>query len=192
MGKAIEIGQSKDTLAERLIDEQTVSEMIALEPNSRNKLLIRLTCASGGRVSEIISLKWPDLRPDRAGAGVVTLYGKGGKTRHVRIPAKLWTDLERAAAGDEDPVFASRKKRTDRNSHLTATQAWRLVRGAAARFAGSGCLSPLAPPRARNACAQARPPCRSSTRHLAIKTRTTQRYEKVNPQESSSDYLVIS
>src|SRR5262245_8813138 len=51
VGKAVQIGQAKDTLGERLIDEQTVSEMIALEPNPRNKLLVRLTYASAGRIS---------------------------------------------------------------------------------------------------------------------------------------------
>jgi integrase/recombinase XerD len=193
VGKAIEIGQGKDTLGERLIDEQTVSEMIALEPSPRNKLLLRLTYASGGRVSEVIALKWRDLQPNGEG-GKVALYGKGGQTRHVRIPAKLWADLGRTAAGDDDPVFASRKKRTGRDGHLTATQAWRIVKAAARRVDPDLAASPhwLRHAHATHALRRGAslPIIQATLGHKDF--RTTQRYAKVNPQESSSDYLVIS
>lgn len=193
VGKAVQIGQAKDTLGERLIDEQTVSEMIALEANPRNKLLVRLTYASGGRVSEVIALKWRDLQPNGDG-GQVTLYGKGGKTRHVKIPAKLWTDLNRATAGDDDPVFVSRKKQTNREGHLTATQAWRIVKAAARRVDPELKVSPhwLRHAHATHALRRGADLTiiQATLGHKDF--RTTQRYAKVNPQESSSDYLVIS
>jgi site-specific recombinase XerC len=63
----------------------------------------------------------------------VTVYGKGGKTRAVLLPAPVWRDLEalrEESAADEGPVFRSRK-----GGPLTARQAQRLV-DAAARRAG--------------------------------------------------------
>jgi integrase/recombinase XerD len=195
VGKAVEIGQGKDTLGERLIDEQTVSEMIALEPNPRNKFLLRLTYASGGRVSEVIALKWRDLQANGDG-GQVTLYGKGGKTRHVRISAKLWGDLSRLGLGAaaDAPVFTSRKKETDRAGHLTATQAWRIVKAAARRVDPELAASPhwLRHAHATHALRRGAslPVIQATLGHSDF--RTTQRYAKVNPQESSSDYLVIS
>lgn len=194
VGKAIVVSQGKDTLAERIIDEQTVSEMIALEPNPRNKLMIRLAYASAGRVSEVVTLKWRDLAAGDDGAGVATIYGKGGKTRHVRIPAKLWADLERLAAGNDDPVFASRKKRTVRCGHLTPAQAWRIVQAAGLRVDPELRVTPhmLRHSHATHALRRGAslPVIQATLGHKDFKT--TQRYARVNPKESSSDYLVIS
>lgn len=55
-------------------------KIIALEASPRNRVLLTLLYASGGRVSEVCALKWKDAQ-DRTDGGQVTLFGKGGKTR---------------------------------------------------------------------------------------------------------------
>jgi integrase/recombinase XerD len=93
-------------------------------------VLVRLLYASGGRVTEIATLRWRDLVL-RDNGGQVTLFGKGGKTRAVLLPAGVWADLEQLARHsstkgtlDPDaPVFRSRR----RGGHLTERQIERVV-----------------------------------------------------------------
>ena len=79
-------------LAERILEEAEVERLIALEPNRRNHALLRLLYLAGLRLSEAAALNWHDLRK-RGSAGQVTIFGKGGKTRAVLLPASLWREL---------------------------------------------------------------------------------------------------
>ncbi|HLO49669.1 MAG TPA: tyrosine-type recombinase/integrase [Kamptonema sp.] len=53
-------------------------------------VLLRFMYATGCRVSELCALKWRDLREAALGAGQVTLFGKGSKTRVVIFSAETW------------------------------------------------------------------------------------------------------
>jgi integrase/recombinase XerD len=53
--------------------------MLALEPDRRNQVLLRLLYIAGLRVSEIAELKWRNVQPDRQ--RLVDVFGKGSKTR---------------------------------------------------------------------------------------------------------------
>ena len=60
------------------------------------------------RVSELCGLCWQDLQPNSDG-GQVTVLGKGGVTRAVKIQASVWklvSGLKDAKAEPGDPVFA--------------------------------------------------------------------------------------
>lgn len=122
----------RGVLAERILDEGSVARMLALEAGRREHALLRLAYASGGRVSELCGLRWRDVvaRPE---GGQVTLYGKGGVTRSVWLPAGPWREIEALGGGAPDaPVFATRTGRA-----IHPSQAWRIVRRAAFR-AGLG------------------------------------------------------
>lgn len=82
----------KNELAERILTEEEVRDAIALEPNPRNQLLLRLLYESGARVSELSGLKWRDIKP-KGQRGQVTLFGKGGKTRTVALRESLYQDM---------------------------------------------------------------------------------------------------
>ena len=84
--------------------------ILALEPNRRNQVLLRLLYIAGLRVSEIADLIWRDLQP-RTDGGQVTVFGKGSKTRAVLLPSSIWRELLRfrRGAGLDAPVFASRR-----------------------------------------------------------------------------------
>ncbi len=76
---------------------------------------------------------------EREDAGQVTVYGKGGKTRHVLLSSGTWDALIaiRGEAGDDDPVFVSRT-----GGPLSRAQAFRIVRAAAKRVGVDQDVSP--------------------------------------------------
>ena len=60
--------------------------MLALEADPRNKVLLTLVYAAGLRISESVCLTWRDCSACDD-AGQITVFGKGGKTRVVLLPA---------------------------------------------------------------------------------------------------------
>ena len=102
--------KAKDTLNERILSEEEVQAMIALEIEPRNRAILRLLYSAGLRVSELCALIWKDLTP-RGTAGQVTVFGKGGRTRTVLLPTPIWHEIcqIRGDAKSDDPVFRSRE-----------------------------------------------------------------------------------
>lgn len=136
VGRAVALPKVKDTRAERILSEEDVFRLFAAAEIPRDALLLRTLYVCGGRISEVIGASWRDLQPRKEG-GQITLYGKGGKTRVVLLPSKLWNDLieSRAGAADDAPLFCSRE-----GGRLSRTQAWRIVK-TAARKAGINWLT---------------------------------------------------
>lgn len=136
VGAAVELPAGVDTLAQKILSYEFILLMVTHEPSDRNKLLLRTLYVTGARVSEIARLKWQDLRtvsdPEAESYGNLTLYGKGAKTRTVKVPSYLYSDLEAVRAGDDHPLFPSRKL----SGHLTTEQIWRIVGEAARRVPG--------------------------------------------------------
>lgn len=138
VGAALKAPAAKHTLAERILTEAEVHSMIALAPNKRDQLLLRVLYASAGRVSEICALCWKDVQPNGE-SGQITLFGKGGKTRAVVLSKATWQVLQayRQGAGSSSPVFVSQK-----SGPLDASQVHRIVRAAAQRAGIAGNVSP--------------------------------------------------
>jgi integrase/recombinase XerD len=80
VGGAGRLPRLRGALAERTLSEADVHRLLALEPNARNRALLRLAYAGGLRVPELVALRWRDLQALRA-----------------------------ASAADDGPVFGSRK-----------------------------------------------------------------------------------
>lgn len=129
VGAALKSPSPKNALAERILPELEVQQLMASATNERDRLILRLLYGAALRVSELTGLKWRDVKP-RGETGQVTVYGKGGKTRAVLLSPNLWQDLIKLKgdAGWNDPVFLSRK-----GGHLTTTQVRRIVKGVAVR-----------------------------------------------------------
>lgn len=186
----IELPKAKDELAQRIITEGEFHKLLTLEENSRNKLLIELLYATGGRISEALTAQWKDAQ-SREDGGQIVLFGKRDKTRTVLIPATVWSKLiaTRGDAGDDGFIFPS--SRTD--GHLSASQAWRIVRKAAL-VAGLGKnVSPhwFRHAHASHAIDRGAPVSlvKETLGHSSLGT--TSRYVHARPDDSSGLYLSI-
>lgn len=187
VAQPLRLPAAKDTLAERILEEDEVQRLIAAKTSPRNRLMLQLLYGAGVRVSELVALTWSDTRPHR-GAGQITVLGKGAKTRTIRLEAGMWTALQatRGAAAEDAPVFVSR-----RGGHLDASQVLRIVKAAAAR---AGITKPVSSHWLRH-CHASHALDRGAPIHLVQQTlghssvATTSRYLHARPNESSSRFL---
>lgn len=191
VGTALEIEKPKDTLSERILSEEDLGRMLAKEDNPTRHLLIRMLYSSGGRVSEVLALKWRDCVATAKGAGQITIVGKGGQTRFVHLKKTTWAALMKHRPENADPdafVFATRTgKRMARN------WAWEIVKAAAVR---AGLPEGVSPHWMRHAHVS-HALDRGAPAHLVQTTvghaslEMTTRYAHARPSESSSDYLAV-
>jgi integrase/recombinase XerD len=187
---AVRPPKSMDTLAERILPEAKIHEMIALTPEGRDRMLLRLLYATGARVSEICATKWRHVQIN-GDSGQITLFGKGRKTHAVVLPLSIWNDLVafRGDADDESPVIASRKG----GGHLDRSQVLRVVQQAARRARIRRKVSPHWFRHAHASHAMDR----GAGIHLVSATLNhssiaiTGRYLHAKPTESSAKYLAV-
>lgn len=187
LGVLMRAPKGKDALTERILTEQEVAALMVSETDERNLLILRLLYIAGLRVSELCTLKWSDTVP-RGETGQITVFGKGGKTRTILLPAALWTQLQqlRADASIDDPVFRSKNGKP-----LERTRVFRIVKAAATRAGINGNVSPhwLRHAHASHSLDRGAP------LHLTQRTLghsrigTTERYLHVRPNDSSAMYL---
>lgn len=192
VGLSMRSPKAPDCLHERILSEPEVIAMIATETNQRNRAILRALYSGGLRVSELCQMKWKDLKP-RGESGQVTVFGKGGKTRTVLLPASMWQETMnlRGDASADDAVFCSREK-DDEGQHLDRTQVYRIVSAAAIR---AGIQSKVSPHWLRHAHAS-HSLDRGAPIHLVQQTlghasvATTSRYLHARPNDSSALYLL--
>jgi integrase/recombinase XerD len=187
---ALPLPRYESRLAERMIGEGDVERLLSVEAPLRDRALVAVLYLGGLRVSEACNLRWRNLQA-RAGAGQVTVYGKGGRTRAIPIPQEAWSILVqlRINSGANDLVFASRSgRRLDRGRVGVILQ--RAAQGA-------GVTDQLSPHWLRNAHAS-HALDHGAPIHLVQATlghssvATTSRYLHARPGDSSSRFLVAS
>jgi integrase/recombinase XerD len=130
-GAAIKSPKTKDTIAERILTEDEWMKLLYAELNRQNQLMLQLLYETRARVSEFCSLKWKDIRDKPDGSALVTLFGKGNKTRKVTVTPHLWQALKAtkpAKAKGDDPLFLNY-----RHKAYSMVQVWRIVRAAGER-----------------------------------------------------------
>ena len=186
VGKPLKIPACRDKLAERILSEEEVQTIINSVKNKRNRLIIKTLYYTGIRVSELASLKWKNLQSRKDG-GQLTIFGKGGKTNTLLIPAPLWNELMTLGTSilDDNPVFMSRNGR-----HLHPGHIRKIVKKIAMRAIGKGAT----PHYYRHSCAShsLENGCpihivQKQLNHSSIAT--TGRYLHARPTESISKYL---
>lgn len=189
VGAALELPKSKDTLSERILPEEDVLAMIRQTVKPRDAALVRLLYVSGVRVSEVCGLNWCDVAPvGDDNTAILTVYGKGKKTRWIRLTPSCWRALQaiRGAAGPDDAVFLSQK-----GGHLDPSQVSRIVHAAALRAGITLAVSPhwMRHAHASHSLDKGAPISlvQATLGHASIST--TGRYLHCRPGESSSKYL---
>jgi integrase/recombinase XerD len=152
-------------------------------------LAIKLLYAAGLRVSELCSLRCRDVM-GREGSGLLTIFGKGEKTRHVTITGETWEDLQdityRLTSADE-------AAEDERLFSMSRQQAWEVVRKAARRAGIRRNVSPhfLRHSHASHALQRG---CSLALIQRTLgraSVATTSRYLHCQPGESSGKYLPI-
>jgi site-specific recombinase XerD len=155
--------------------------------DARNRALLGLIYFAGLRISELCSLVWRDLQP-RDDDGQLTVFGKGGKTCVVLLPASIWRSLVplRGKAGQDHPVF-----RSATGGALDPSQVHRIVKAAAARAGLPASVSAhwLRHAHASHALDRGAPIhlVQATLGHASVAT--TGRYLHARPNDSSSRYL---
>ena len=161
----------------------------ALETEPRNRVLLTLLYAAGLRISEVVGLVWRDCAP-RDDAGQITVFGKGGKTRVVLLPASTWRALGtlRAGAAADAPVFESRK-----GGALDPSSVHRVVKAAAERAGLDPAVSAhwLRHAHASHSLDRGAPIhlVQATLGHASVAT--TGRYLHARPNDSSGRYLGV-
>jgi integrase/recombinase XerD len=193
VGRALRLPPVRSRLAERILTEADLHRILTLESHPRNRAILQLLYASGVRVSELCGLSWRDLQP-AGDTGQITVFGKGGLTRAIPLPASIWnslTSLRRPGDAPVDPVFRSRK--TKNGGVLRPEAVLRIVRRSARR---AGIDLPVSPHWFRHAHAS-HALDRGAPLHLVQATlghasiATTGRYLHARPNDSSSRYLPL-
>jgi integrase/recombinase XerD len=188
VGRALRLPAVRGRLAERILPEAGIHRMLSLEPAERNRAILTLLYASGVRVSELCGLRWRDVQSNGDSAQV-TVFGKGGKTRAIRLPVSVWQQLTRLRGEDDgaQPLFRSRKK----GGALTPVGVLRIVRRAARRAGIDVAVSPhwLRHAHASHALDRGAPIhlVQATLGHASITT--TGRYLHARPTDSSSRFL---
>ena len=177
-------------LAERILPEEDVQRMLAADAGPRDRVLLHLLYGGGLRVGEVCNLRWRNLRPHGDG-GQISVYGKGGRTRSITLPAHLWLELVslRQSASAEEPVFPSRSGRPlDRGRVRT------IVRQAAEQAGVADPVSPhwLRHSHASHALDHGAPLhlVRDTLGHSSVAT--TSIYLHARPGDSSARFLTIA
>jgi integrase len=118
---------------------EEVKAVIAAAATERDRLLLRVLWATGGRISEVLALRAADVRRDalvlpnlkNPARPVKTVFLSAGDQD---LPGELLLWQKAEGLADDEPLFASRKRGPDgRRRAVGRIQAWRLVKAASAR-----------------------------------------------------------
>jgi integrase len=116
-----------------------VQAIIDAAPEGRDRLLLRVLWATGGRISEALALRACDIQrdalvlPNRKNPGQPTkrLFLPTGS---LDLPGELLLWQKQQHLEDDDPLFCSRKKGPDgKKRAISRVQAWKIVKAASAR-----------------------------------------------------------
>lgn len=187
VGAAVNLPKAEDGLSERILSESEVQRIVNLEPKPRNRAMLRIMYSTGMRVSEASGLRWRHVQAHKD-AGVLTVQGKGSKTRTVRLNPEAWAELETLRAEPDTEVFRSQK-----GGALSRSRIWAIVKNAAERAGIDKDVSPhfLRHSHASHALDRGAPVhlVKDTLGHSSLTT--TSRYAHARPEDSSSYYLSL-
>ncbi len=191
IGAVLKKPKFKNQIAERILLPEEIHRMIFLEPILRNKLILKVLYAGGLRATELSRLKWRDVQETSDGCVQLAVFGKGDKTRYVKLPPNLSSQLRsfRGNLKEDSAVFRSKARTNGR--HLYRQSIGEIVRAAGQRAGIEKKVSPhfLRHSHASHALEKGAPInlVQETLGHASIKT--TELYLHVQPGESSGNYL---
>lgn len=198
VGAAAHLPKLEDTLAERIMSEAQIARILALETSPRNLVLLSLLYHAGLRAQELCQLQWRHVQK-RGDAGQLAIFGKGRKTRYVKLTPTMWQELQVIRplfATPEMYVFQSRQARSrtgDTQHRMDESMVYRIVKRAAIRAGVAGNVSPhwMRHAHATHSLENGAPITlvKETLGHKSIET--TAKYTHVRPDASSGQYLKV-
>jgi integrase/recombinase XerD len=198
VGTVVKLPKLEDTLAERIMSEQSIARMFALETNTRNHAILVLLYRAGLRVSELCNLTWRNLQ-ERDQAGQIAVFGKGKKTRFVLLDESTWLEVMSLKTGEASPVdyvFQSRQTRSRGSKdsrRIDPSRIHQIVLAAAKRAGLAGNVSPhwFRHAHATHSLEHGAPITlvKDTLGHKSMET--TARYTHVRPNTSSTTFLKV-
>lgn len=191
VGRALRLPKIPDDLAEKILPEEDIQRMIALESDQRNQVLLRVLYGAGIRASEAAGLRWINVQSRSDGSGQITVLGKGSKTRTIKLSVAGWKALQSLRPEHvnlDDPVFARQNGGPMSRNHITivVTRAARranIPRNVSAHWMRHAHATHAIDHKAPLALVQ------RTLGHATLAI--TGKYVHVRPDESSSKYLNI-
>ncbi len=198
VGAVVKLPKLENTLAERIMSEQLLAKMFALETNPRNHAILILLYRAGLRAAELCNLTWSKLQ-SRDEGGQVAVFGKGKKTRFVLLDQATWDEVMSLHSSFDTPesyVFQSRQARSragKNGKRLDESMVHRIVHTAAQRSGITANVSPhwMRHAHATHSLERGAPITlvQDTLGHSSIET--TAKYTHVRPNASSGQYLKV-
>jgi integrase/recombinase XerD len=143
-GATIRVKSPAPELSKRIISQVDVGLLVRAAASKRDRLLIELAYAGGLRVSELVRLTWSDVLQRSNGRVQLHVVGKGGRVRQVLLPETVSRSLLslRGEAGQDEPVFQSRKAAAERSSRHPNALSERAVNQLLKRVAAKAGINP--------------------------------------------------
>lgn len=183
-----------DELAAKILTRDEMLRLIDGAEDQRDRMLGILLYSTGVRASEACGLRWSDCRPRTGKDGNITVLGKGGKKRTIRLTPDVWAELmhlKPAAAGPDDFVFLSDsgwKRPLGRTAVTKRIRKMAIAAGLEQKVSAHW----MRHAHATHAMDAGAPlPLISATLgHASLAT--TSRYLHVNPEKSSTQYVSLT
>ncbi len=199
VGSVVKLPKIENRIAERIISEQAIARLLALESHPRNHAMLALMYRAGLRAQEVCDLQWRHLQP-RDQAGQLAIYGKGKKMRYILLDTDTWQELEQLrprAFLPEHYVFQSRQARSrtseDTQRRMDESMIHVIVARAARCAKIEGKVSPhwMRHAHATHSLENGAPITlvRDTLGHSSMET--TAKYTHVRPNASSGQYLKV-
>jgi integrase/recombinase XerD len=187
VGSVIRPPKVRDELSERILREVEVLRM-SDRAEGRDRISLRVLYASACRVSEIVALDWKHVRRLTDGCSILTVHGKGAKTRHIRLDTGTADELEQLRTVAGEPAFVSRF-----GTRLSVRDAHRIVSKAAKRARIKANVSPhwIRHCAASHGLDRGAPlsVVQATLGHASVQT--TGRYLHVRPGDGLANYLPV-
>jgi len=198
IGTVVKLPKLEDKLAERIMSEQAVARLLALETHTRNHAILALLYRAGLRAHELCNLQWRNL-VERDQAGQLAIFGKGKKTRFVLLDEETWQELASLKPAHVSPdtyVFQSRQARSrigETQHRMDESMIYLIVSRAAKRAGIQGRVSPhwMRHAYATHSIENGAPIpfVKEVLGHASIET--TAKYMHVRPNVASGKYLKV-
>jgi site-specific recombinase XerD len=124
--KALSQSQSMKMLVTAQARAEATETEKRAKTRRRDYLLNKLLYLTGGRISEVLALRWSHIYATDKGGEMKIIHGKGRKERVISLPEELFAALLEMRADrhgdDADFVFTPQK-----GGRLSISQAWRIV-----------------------------------------------------------------